>query len=348
MRLLAFILIAISVSGCGDNNAAQAPIEEPAHVTRIVQGTNGSQLTTREETISYPGQTTGTSQATVSAITGGTIQTFSPILGKYVRQGTQLASIKDTSGLTYGRSIQLEQLSLAKDAAEKSYKLAKRVYEKDGSRANKTARDLAKIQYDSAVLNYQSAAQGRTILAPISGFVTQTFVSKGDSVSPGQPLVVISQNSDIKVRFFVDAARLARLQNGSEIRVKQGQKTWQAKISSLSPEADEKSAKFLVESLVTSDKQHPLLPGTNVEVLISFTSRSETGTMFLPLAAIHTNQNTSTVFINDNGVARSQEVKIRSVEGETALVEIPEELLQKTIILEGSRILRDGDPISLQ
>lgn len=60
----------------------------------------------------------------------------------------------------------------------------------------------------------------KTVIAPVSGLVADTFFDPGETVNAGQPVVSILPPGNIKIRFFVPEDMLAQFGVGTEVRIR--------------------------------------------------------------------------------------------------------------------------------
>ena len=307
--------------------------------------------TTFKKNIQYPAIIASDQQVDVLATASGTITQLNFDLGKKVYLGQNLATIdsrgnNSATGENGLKNSQIQTLELTVQSAEKSYKLAKETYQKTQSYANKKSREIAKINLLSAQANLNGALDNQFITASISGTVIQKNVSQGDSVSLGKILATLSKTDLTKIQFFVDKNEIANFKIGSDISITENDITIPGKITKLSPQADETTKRFLVEAMPT--KKNPLIIGSVVTVVFNINYSPQTaGNLILPLSAITIGQNESFIFMNSNNQAQKINVQIIRVEGEMA--EIKTDIATDAqIILEGSKLLQDGDKIVIK
>ncbi len=198
--------------------------------------------------------------------------------------------------------------------------------------------DLAQGQLD--ISSYQLSTL--SIRAPIGGAVTRRFVSAGDTVAPGSPILTLSETGSLKVTFGVDQEDIASLSVGQRVTVRtQRGVSLSATIARISPTADVQTRKFLVEA--TLEPSAALSAGLVVDVIVRIRrtpSRAE-GTVFLPLQAVTISQNETTVYVIENGKAAKLVVTIVHVEGD--VVEVLASAPPDTrIITSGSPLLVVG------
>lgn len=155
-------------------------------------------------------------RSTVTATTAG-IVSFG---GRQLTEGTQVARgtallILGSAGMVEGNYPQ--QLADARAElvkAEADYARAKRLSPQGAvSGAELSAAQLAveMARRKVAVLSEHATEGGKSIVAPISGYVTTLLVGEGDYVAAGQPLATISANCNLVLRADVPQRYLNEL-----------------------------------------------------------------------------------------------------------------------------------------
>jgi RND family efflux transporter MFP subunit len=302
-----------------------------------------------QETLILPATVISNQIATINAKSTGTITALNFDLGKNVFTGQLLVKIDDTgNNLAMGednlQSAMIQQLEQAKNEAKKSLTLANK---KSYSIPNQIARDIAEAQYKSSQIALQSAIDNHLITAPLSGKIIAKNISLGDSVTQGQPLATISKPDQLKIQFFVDQTQYADFSNNSQITIiANDQKTFPAKVTNISAQADAFTKKFLVEAVPL--EKTSLLDGTIVNISFNITkSPQQENFVFMPISAITVGQNENYLFIYQNGKAKKINISINSIIGEYAEVNLnfPKET---QIIVSGNKALQDGDAVEIK
>lgn len=300
--------------------------------------------------IEYPAIVSADSEAVVSAKSSGTITALNLSLGNFVSAGQFLAKIDDIgNNLSEGKndfqSSQIQALEIALKQAKESESLAKDNYKNNKTDATKTAWDIAKLQTKGAEVSLSSALDSHNIIAPISGRITEKFVSVGDSISVGQPLARISNVNLIKFQFYVDQEILPFLKTGFPVSILKNEEILPCQIRNISPVADSTTKRFLVEAVLLK-KIDPLI-GTILKAQIEITKKpTKENDLILPLSAITIGQNENYIFVVENNLAKKVVVNITNISGETA--EIETNLPSDTkIIIAGNKLLSDQMPIEI-
>ena len=140
-------------------------------------------------------------ERTVVASSNG-IVSFARLLteGSAVRQGETLLTVSSQNMLEGDPVVKAK---LAYEQAEREYRraeslakdtlMSRREYEQI-----RTNYETAKVAYDA--LSKSQTAKGVSVSASIGGYVKNRFVTEGEYVTAGQPLVTVSQNRRLQLR----------------------------------------------------------------------------------------------------------------------------------------------------
>ncbi|MFA5961560.1 MAG: efflux RND transporter periplasmic adaptor subunit [Parcubacteria group bacterium] len=352
--LIPLILVLALIAFWGyqkSNSQSSAPATPEATATPVGVQTI-AQSATLKKTLLFPATVMGQDEAKITAKSGGTVTNINFDLGKNVAQGQTLVKIDDTgnnseAGKNNFQSAQIQALEQAVRIAKESLQLAENNYKKVDSFANRSARDIAKRQYEDAQIALSGALDAHLITAPISGVVTSKQVSLGDSVSAGDVLTTISKTGKLKVQFFVDQEQFFHFSLGLTVSLTDNDgKTFSAKITNISSQADPATKKFLIEAAPL--EKNTLLSGTIINVSLNITEQPQkTDAILLPLSSITVGQNESYLFIASNGKAKKINLTIDHITGEIAEVKL--DLPKDTqIIVSGNKSLKDGDAVEVK
>ncbi|MCX6761584.1 MAG: efflux RND transporter periplasmic adaptor subunit [Candidatus Moranbacteria bacterium] len=352
--LIPFVLILALIAFWGykkTNSQGTAPVATEKTATPVGVQTLADGATLKK-TLLFPGTVMGKDEARITAKAAGTVTSVNFDLGKSVAQGQTLVKIDDTgnnsdAGKNDFQSTQIQGLEEALRIAKESLVLAESNYKKTDSFANRSARDIAKRQYENAQIALSGALDSHLITAPISGTIVSKNVSLGDSVSAGQLLAIISRTAQLKIQFFVDQEQFANFSLGLPIKlIDNNENIFSAKITAISSQADSATKKFLIEA--EPNEKNTLLGGTIIDVSLEVSEAPQkVGDILLPLASITVGQNESYLFIVDNSKAKKINVTIDNISGEIA--EINLNLPESTqIIISGNKSLKDGDAVEVK
>jgi RND family efflux transporter MFP subunit len=227
----------------------------------------------------------------------------------------------DRTSLEYDR-----KKSLAKDkiVSDKDLLTAKNEFEN------------SKATYDMLRKNFSSA--GQTISSPISGFVKQTFVSNGQYVTAGQPLVSVTKNKTLLLRADIQQKYAPLLQSFStaNIRTLHNNTTYtleQLNGKLLSYGRNTNSDNYLIPVSLQIDNVGGFISGEFVELYLKTITSSSAIT--IPNDALVEDQGNYFVFVQVNPeLFEKREVSIGSTDG------IKSEI--KSGIVDSERIVTKG------
>jgi RND family efflux transporter MFP subunit len=177
--------------------------------------------------------------------------------------------------------------------------------------------------------------------------VTRKLADNGDTVTAGQTVAMVSQTDKLKIQFYIEAEQLTNIVPGMAVQVvTSDNQTYDGVIASVSQQPDPASHRFLAE-LTLANNQTGLVIGTvvNVKVTVSATVAPNSGLILLPLSALSIGENATTVFIDDNGIAKKSPVEVGAVVGEYAKVKTtlaPD----AWIIIDGNKMLQEGQAVT--
>ena len=194
----------------------------------------------------------------------------------------------------------------------------------------------SKATYDMLRKNFSSA--GQTISSPISGFVKQTFVTNGQYVIAGQPLVSVTKNKTLLLRADIQQKFAPLLQSFStaNIRTLHNNTTYtleQLNGKLLSYGRNTNSDNYLVPVSLQIDNVGGFISGEFVELYLKTITNSSAIT--IPNDALVEDQGNYFVFVQVNPeLFEKREVSVGSTDG------IKSEI--KSGIVDSERIVTKG------
>ena len=257
----------------------------------------------------------------------------------------EASALQALKNLNTGNTSQIDQSQFVLSLAQNQYDNAKVKIESQIAAA-KVQMENSESQYNNALLSLQSLYDIHSVISPIEGTITQK-VNNGDTVSAGQVVATISQTEKTKVKIFVEPENLADLKPGLLASVSNGEQTVNGIISSISPQADTLTRRFPVEIVLENASSLYLGTVVNVKVVITKSVAGEAGSILLPLSSIEIGQNGDQVMIVENNQAKKIPVEVVSVLGDLAKVKINNYPPQTLIIIEGNKLVREGDLVAL-
>lgn len=241
--------------------------------------------------------------------------------------------------------------------------------------SSKSQLEMAKVAYDNALINLERAKQAKeqqiisaqmsidsslgqlnlnrdqfsdlTIKAPIAGRISKKSIDVGTEANPGQMIAQISQTDKVKIEINLSSEDAYFVSSGKKAIIND---KYEAEVSFISPVADEMTRKVKAE--INFDNQdNKLIPGTTVNIEIPADQKTvdevSSESLFIPIKSVNINQVESYVFVYENGLAKKNPVEIGIQKG--AFIEVVSGLLEGNIlIVDGSRILEDGDAVEIK
>jgi RND family efflux transporter MFP subunit len=256
----------------------------------------------------------------------------------------EASAAQNLNNLKVGSSSQKDQAGFSSDLAQNQFENTK-VKINSQIAASRSQMESAQLQYTNAQVNLQNLFDIHSLISPISGTLTRKLVNDGDTVSAGQLVAAVSQTDNLKVQFYIESERLTDITPGlvATVEANDGQ-TYTGIVSSVAQQADPVSRRFLAE--INLDKKEGLVIGTVVNVKLSLNSSVVTGSnsIILPLSALNVGQNLTTIFINDNGVAKKSAVEVIEVMGEFAKIktDLTPDVM---VVIDGNKMLEEGQSI---
>nr|WP_321356949.1 efflux RND transporter periplasmic adaptor subunit [uncultured Draconibacterium sp.] len=242
--------------------------------------------------------------------------------GKQVANGEKLFTISSSEMAENNFAVQLAE-------AKSNYETSKANYERKSELVKdrlvseqellnaKNAYETRKVVYENLSKNFN--ASGQMVKSKMSGFVKQIFVSNGQYVVAGQPLVSITQNNKLLLTAQVQQKYLSLLPsiNTANITTMHDSKTYtleelNGKILSYGKSASSDSYLFPVSLEIGNHAG--FAPGTFVEVFLKTMTNSKAITV--PNSALLEEQGIYYVFIQVTPeMFEKREVKISETDG---------------------------------
>jgi multidrug efflux pump subunit AcrA (membrane-fusion protein) len=260
----------------------------------------------------------------------------------------EASALQNLNNLKAGNKTQVDQAYYGNKSAIGQYDSLKSRLDSQIA-VSKSQVELARLQYSNAATGLQSLYDVHLAVTPIDGMITKKMVTDGDTVSAGQILAIVSQSEKIKLQFYVDQETFTYFKLGQSVKIKDNDENlYSAKITSLTPQADSLTRRFLVEVMPDKSNAKAYNLGTILSVIATIEkSPQKKGNLMIPVSAIEISQNGNYIFISQNDKATKIAVTIERVQGETA--EISVKLAPETIIvIDGNKLLNEGDEISIK
>ncbi len=332
LRFLRAGLLGLAISlthGCGSH-------EETAGKTAAVARTVAAdvqtvQPTTLDVRVETPGTVVSEDQVQVASRLMGYIRSIQVEEGQAVKAG-QLLFVVDPTDI----QGQVSQARAGLAQAEAALADAKIDHERFGALYQEQA--IPKLQWDKIRLQYQVAQQQvaaaraglglassqmryASVVAPISGVVTQKMANAGDLAAPGRPVLVIEGLKKFQVRTEVSGDVFARIKPGDKVSIVRdgdaGQAPVEGVIAQVVPAADPVSHTHLVKIDLPAGVK--LSSGNFVRTGFAVGSRAD---IRVPAAAVIERAGITGMFVVDaQGIARYRMVRTGATENGTVEIQ---------------------------
>lgn len=269
----------------------------------------------------------------------------------------RIAAIHFTEGKRVAAGDRLFELAAEKEAAQLAQARAEEeVAGQNLERAKRLAGTKAISQQELDTLASQVAARAAarrlyeqrvrdmTITAPFAGVVGPRRVSRGQYVDPGQSLVTLVDNAQVKVSYRIPERELARFKLGQEVQISIGaypDQAFQGVVDLINPVIDEATRTAQIRA-VAPNPDDRLKPGMFARVETVVATRA--AARVIPESAVVPGLEAFSAYIVSNGIARLSPIKL-GVRGR-GTVEILDGLTAgQEIVVQGTQKLVDGSKV---
>lgn len=337
LRLIAYIAVLAIVGGCekdddeSDEQAAAIPVE----VARPARANI-------DATYSGTAPIEAFAEATVIAKVAGEVREILAEEGDDVKSGQVLARLDG------------DRLRLSLQQVEANLRKLERDYQRNLDLRDKgliSAGDFEKIQYEMEALRASRdlarlELDYTEIRAPISGVVSERMVKIGNTIEVGTPVFQVTSLEPLVSYLHVPEREYRRIlpQQPVSIEVDALRDTsFAATVARVSPVVDPATGTFKI-TIEVSDPTRRLKPGMFGRIHIVYDRRENV--LQIPRSAIVAEEDTSTVYVIEDGVAHKRE--IRTGYTNRGRIEVVEGLEGgETIVVLGQTNLREGSTVTV-
>lgn len=240
------------------------------------------------------------------------------------------------------RNSQKDQLKYAIEIAKNQYELAEKQYE------------AAKISGSSQILSLEGQsdqiASGKelleinkkynTITTPISGIVSQVFVSKNSFIGNGQMIAEIEDPSEIILTTSLNEEEIKLITKYDLVEIETDEEVISGKINHIAYTPDPSTKKYEIE--ISLPKNSDIKSGKMIKT--TFTS-AKTEEIFIPINSVSIREGKKTVkIINEKNFIEEIEIDTGSIFA--GLIEVKNGLTgNETILAQGQSFLEKGTKI---
>ncbi|HZY36769.1 MAG TPA: efflux RND transporter periplasmic adaptor subunit [Mucilaginibacter sp.] len=208
------------------------------------------------------------------------------------------------------------------------------------------------VQYLQAKSNYEASQKQvdglkqqsdmYRIISPISGTVDQMDLKLGQAASPGATGIRIVNTDNLKVKADVPESYATDINQGDNVKVviPDANDSLMLKVTFAAKVIDPGSRSFGIEIQLPPNKA--LRP--NMTATIRVADYSKKNSLTVPLKAIQHSDTSTFVFINQNGIAKRQPVKIGNTYGGKSEI-LTGIVAGEQVVTEGASDIEDGDKL---
>ncbi len=337
-RLLAPLVAAALLAGCGANEEPVAAKPTPVRIQRASNGpavppidTNGTVATKHEMRLSFK--------------MGGVVRRIHVQEGDKVKQGQRLAEIELTEV-----GAQVEQSRQMAEKAQRDLKRGENLYADqvislEQLQDLRTQAAVAQAAFKSAQFNLGYSV----IAAPRDGVVLRKLVEERELVPPGAPVLLFGESDS---GFVVKAALADReivnvkLGDKGEIRMDAfPARTMTGTIVEIASAADERNGMFPIE--VKFDAPPPRLVSGLVARLRLTPNSDAPGLTYIPMAAlVEADGDRASVFVVKDGTAQRRNVRVAFITADSIAIESGL-ATGENVVTDGALYLENGESVEV-
>jgi len=290
-----------------------------------------------EKHISFYSKLTGRIENTKTSMVTDRVEKIYAREGQYVKKGQLILQFP-----TDNPSLQFEQAKANYENLLKTYNRFKQLL-KTGETSQQNF-DNIETQFLVAKRNYEALKQMLFVEAPISGYLSSMNVIEGQEISVGKPLFTISVLDKVRAIAWANENEIQYLRLGMQGTIIWNNKEYPCKIISLALKMDDSMKGFRVEFEAPNPKIE-LKSGVTVEIKVKIYENSNA--IVIPKALIEKDpQGRNYVFVEENGIAKKQFVKLGNISGVDA--EILDGLkIGDHLIIEGMHLLEENQKVKV-
>lgn len=268
-------------------------------------------------------------------------------MGQTVEKGQELLKI-DNKQLDAAK-ISLNSAKVSLDDAQTSLNRMKVLYDSGDISAQtyeQTVKgvELARLQYDSAKLNYDTQLENTIITAPIAGLLENFDVKVHDMVSGGSPVAVISGEGSRSVNFSVTERVMKGLQVGNALTVEKNGTEYSGMITEVGTMVDAATGLFKIKASLEGAEALP--SGTMVKLYV--TDQKAEDVMTVPVDCVNYSNGDAFIYTYDaeKGVARKTPIEDGLIDSEK--MEVKSGLsYEDQVIVTWTKEIYEGAPVQL-
>lgn len=268
-------------------------------------------------------------------------------MGQTVEKGQALLKI-DNKQLDAAK-ISLDSAKISLDDAQTSLNRMKVLYDSGDIAAQayeQTVKgvELARLQYDSAKLNYDTQLENSTVTAPIGGLLEQFDVEVHDMISGGNYVAVISGEGSRSVTFSVTERVMKGLTVGNSLTVEKNGVDYTGLITEISTMVDPATGLFKVKASL--EGAEGLASGTMVKLYV--TAQKAEDVLTVPVDCVNYSNGEAYVFTYDQAKGTARRIPVEEGLIDSEKIEIKSGLTyDDQVIITWTKEIYEGAPVRL-
>lgn len=267
--------------------------------------------------ISYNGTFKPDCEVTIVSEAQGKVKDYSMEEGFFVTEGKVVAWLENDI-LSY-------QLESADAAYQKAYNDLQR-FEKltPGQAASIQQLEDARLAFTNAKCAYltlKKQYENSFIKVPVSGTLSRRYIEKGTFIAPGTPVADIVDTRKMKFVAWFNAADVVRVKTGQKVKISTDlypDTFYNGIIKTVSIKPDE-SKRYRVQAEVHNNLDQPLIPG--IDGLLTLSLHQDKKNITIPRECVVGSVLEPTVFVVENGMAKTRKVVIAEILNGQVLIE---------------------------
>lgn len=278
--------------------------------TRPTVITKSPELRDIINTVDAIGTITPSSEVNVMPKISGDVLTVNFEIGQRVSEGDLLVSI-DAKSTMDALKIALDSAKISLDDANKALERTQALFATGAVSQSQleqaqSGASGARLQYQSALNNYNTQSEYSNITAPISGIIESKNVEVHDTISPSVVICSISGEGGLSVDFGVTEDVMTGLSAGDEISIDKSGLEYNGTVTEVGTKVDQ-SGLFPVKAALASTSD-ALPSGTKVK--LTLVSGRAKNTLSIPMDAVNYSSGKAFVYLYNDGVAVKTDIEV--------------------------------------
>lgn len=352
LRAACPVFLGISLSlGAGCGQAADTPEPAPERAVPVRVASVGQMG--ESDALRFAGTVRARQRASLTFQVPGVLEGRSVELGEQVSAGQVLARLYNPElepARDAGRA-RVGELEAQARQAERDLERAEQLHARGVVSTSEREQQRSRLEgLKAAVLSARAGARQTEQLqvesalrAPFAGRIEAVLVEPGDFIGPGQPVFRLAAEDGLEVEVRVPVSLLGGLETGAPVKVWHSLdgRELMGRIVEIGRGASQGSALY---PLVVGLEEGQVRTGEAVEVGLT---RERAGGLAIPMAAVMRSAQGLSAFQVKDGRAHRVPVSVRSVQGESALLDEGALQAGDQVVFAGLTRLADGDPVEL-